>query len=90
VQEIVTNAVRHARAENLWIALERNRGGNALDPMLAELVRRLVDAYQAASMHPLLDTLVGEFEKRAGVAMLTPSFFVSAIAASRRSAWASA
>src|SRR6266851_329952 len=33
--------------------------------MLAELVRRLVDAYQAASMHQLLDTLVGEFEQRA-------------------------
>jgi signal transduction histidine kinase len=26
VQEIVTNAVRHARAENLWIGLERDRG----------------------------------------------------------------
>src|SRR6266852_7659677 len=34
VQEIVTNAVRHARAENLWIALERNHGENALDPVL--------------------------------------------------------
>ncbi len=75
VQEIVTNAVRHARAENLWIALEHNHGENALDPVLAELVRRLVDAYQTASMHQLLDTLVGEFEKRAGVADAHTEFF---------------
>src|SRR5712691_1747729 len=43
--------------------------------MLAELVRRLVDAYQAASMHQLLDTLVGKFEKRAGVADAHTEFF---------------
>ncbi len=52
-QEIVTNAVRHARAENLWLEVERTDGG-IRDPRPRRRVRgdRFAEASLAATASP--------------------------------------
>src|SRR5713101_7945437 len=81
VQEIVTNAVRHARAENLWNALDpcwpNWSGASSMRIRRLQCTNCWIRWWESSRSAP-------------ASRMLTPSFFVSAIAASRRSAWASA
>ncbi len=65
IQEIVTNAVKHARAQNLWIELERGEGGiliHARDD--GQGARELRPGHGLTGMRERLEKLGGRLELR--------------------------